>query len=91
MIDKCGHPAPSKDQQGSVSSIPKMDKPIQVTTSSSTGESQVQMHANIDTFMRSLLASKEFYANLADTMCSAEKFATGFDQDQCWNGYGLGR
>ena len=96
VIQQCGHPEPSKDKSDTSPSgtgIPRMDKPIHVTTSVDPGfpDSKGRMHGDIDTFMRSLLASKEFYANLADTMCSADKFATGFDQDQCWNGHQLGR
>ena len=91
-MEKCGHPEPSKDSKSSSpSTISKLDKPIQVTTSAHSVDSKGRIHGNIDTFMRSLLASKEFYANLADTMCSADKFATGFDQEQCWTGHGLGR
>nr|ANS60429.1 GPC3/5 [Platynereis dumerilii] len=93
IVDKCGHPKRADSSQAQVV-IPTprsdTDKDTKESlnyedSSSEDGKSQ-NMYSRIETFMRSLMASKGFYHSLADTMCSAEKFATGLDQDRCWNG-----
>lgn len=95
IVDKCGHPKRADSTQAEVVlPTPRSESETKDTSyedsSSEEGKSQ-NMYSRIETFMRSLMASKGFYHSLADTMCSAEKFATGLDQDTCWNGETLAK
>jgi glypican 5 len=96
VVEKCGHPkAMSEEKALSVAKMAKVDASAAAKKSAkkTTGQQKknYNLYSRIETFMRSLMASKGFYRSLADTMCSAEKFATGTDQEQCWNGNGLGK
>ena len=91
IVDKCGHPKRADSTQAQVViPTPRTETDIKDSVtyddSSSEDSKSQNMYSRIETFMRSLMASKGFYHSLADTMCSAEKFATGLDQDRCWNG-----
>jgi len=97
IVDKCGHPKRADSSTAEVIlPTPRTESETTKETasyedsSSEEGKSQ-NMYSRIETFMRSLMASKGFYHSLADTMCSAEKFATGLDQDRCWNGESLAK
>ena len=77
-------------EDNSISLGERADRTIN-TAGSERVRNEPQLAPRLDTLMRSLLASKGFYHNLADTICSAEKYATGMDQQNCWNGHTLSR
>jgi hypothetical protein len=85
VLNRCGQP---KALPGSAQPVQK-EKPVSAAVSDEG--TVTQLHPKMETFMRSLLASKGFYRNLADTVCSTEKFGTGLDQERCWTGSSLGR
>lgn len=91
IVDKCGHPKLADQSDAQVAVAPHSDSDIKSEPFYEEDESAGDMYARLETFMRSLMASKGFYHSLGDTMCSAEKFATGLDQDNCWNGHTLAK
>ncbi len=87
MVEKCG----SLEKVPSHVSLPGPGPKLNTGSKDIKQKANYNLDSHIDSFMRSLMASKGFYRSLADTMCSADKFATGLDQDHCWNGENLER
>ncbi|KAK6633257.1 hypothetical protein RUM44_003858 [Polyplax serrata] len=53
-------------------------------------ESQKQLSLQLRHFLTSIDKTKDFYANMAESLCSDESFAETRDTADCWNGQTIG-